>query len=66
MGARDSGWIQIYAENNQEVYDNYVQAFPIAETADVRLPVMICMDGFITSMRWKISSCWRISRSGTL
>ncbi len=49
MGARDSGWIQIYAENNQEVYDNYVQAFPIAETADVRLPVMICQDGFITS-----------------
>lgn len=47
MGARDSGWIQIYAENNQEVYDNYVQAFPIAEA--VRLPVMICMDGFITS-----------------
>ena len=49
MGARDSGWIQIYAENNQEVYDNYVQSFPIAETGDVRLPVMICMDGFITS-----------------
>ncbi len=49
MGARDTGWIQIYAENNQEVYDNYVQAFPIAETEDVRLPVMICMDGFITS-----------------
>ena len=49
MGARDAGWIQIYAENNQEAYDNYVQAFPIAETADVRLPVMICQDGFITS-----------------
>ena len=47
MGARDAGWIQIYAENNQEVYDNYVQAFPIAEA--VRLPMMICMDGFITS-----------------
>ena len=47
MGARDAGWIQIYAENNQEVYDNYVQAFPIAEA--IRLPVMICMDGFITS-----------------
>ena len=47
MGARDAGWIRIYAENNQEVYDNYVQAFPIAEA--VRLPVMICMDGFITS-----------------
>ena len=49
MGARDAGWIQIYAENNQEVYDNYVQAFPIAETEGVRLPVMICQDGFITS-----------------
>ena len=49
MGIRDAGWIQIYAENNQEVYDNYVQAFPIAETAGVRLPVMICQDGFITS-----------------
>lgn len=49
MGARDAGWIQIYAEDNQEVYDNYVQAFPIAESAGVRLPVMICMDGFITS-----------------
>ena len=49
MGARDSGWIQIYAENNQEVYDNYIQAFPIAEDPEVRLPVMVCMDGFITS-----------------
>ncbi len=49
MGARDSGWIQIYAENNQEVYDNYLQAMRIAETPDVRLPVMICQDGFITS-----------------
>ena len=49
MGARDSGWIQIYAESNQEVYDNFLQAFPIAENKDVRLPVMICQDGFITS-----------------
>ncbi len=49
MGARDSGWIQIYAENNQEAYDNFVQAFRIAEQQDVRLPVMICQDGFITS-----------------
>ena len=47
MGARDSGWIQIYAENNQEAYDNYIQAFPIAEHC--RVPVMICQDGFITS-----------------
>lgn len=49
MGARDSGWIQIYAENNQEAYDNMVQAFRIAEHKDVQLPVMICQDGFITS-----------------
>ena len=49
MGARDTGWIQIYAENNQEVYDNYIQAYRIAEHKDVRLPVMICQDGFITS-----------------
>ena len=49
MGARDSGWIQIYAESNQEVYDNFLQAFPIAENKDVMLPVMICQDGFITS-----------------
>ena len=49
MGARDSGWIQIYAENNQEAYDNFVQAYRIAEHPDVRLPIMICQDGFITS-----------------
>ncbi len=49
MGARDTGWIQIYAENNQEVYDNMLQAFRIAEHPDVRLPIMICQDGFITS-----------------
>ena len=49
MGARDSGWIQIYAENNQEAYDNYLQAMRISETPDVRLPIMICQDGFITS-----------------
>jgi pyruvate ferredoxin oxidoreductase alpha subunit len=49
MGARDTGWIQIYAENNQEAYDNYIQAFPIAEDPRVHLPVMVCQDGFITS-----------------
>lgn len=47
MGCRDTGWIQIYAEDNQEAYDNYVQAMPIAEHC--RLPIMICQDGFITS-----------------
>lgn len=49
MGARDTGWIQIYAENNQEAYDNFIQAYPIAEDERVHLPVMICQDGFITS-----------------
>lgn len=49
MGARDSGWIQMYAENNQEAYDNMVQAFRISEHKDVKLPIMICQDGFITS-----------------
>ncbi|MBR1740461.1 MAG: pyruvate ferredoxin oxidoreductase [Lachnospiraceae bacterium] len=49
MGARDTGWIQIYAENNQEAYDNFIQAYPIAENKEVHLPVMICQDGFITS-----------------
>lgn len=49
MGGRDAGWIQIYAENNQEAYDNFIMAMPIGETPSVRLPVMTCMDGFITS-----------------
>ena len=49
MGARDAGWIQIYAENNQEVYDNLVMAYRIGEHKDVMLPVMICQDGFSTS-----------------
>ncbi|MCR5249580.1 MAG: pyruvate ferredoxin oxidoreductase [Lachnospiraceae bacterium] len=49
MAERDSGFIQLYAENNQEVYDNYLQAHRIAEHPDVRLPLMVCEDGFITS-----------------
>lgn len=49
MGARDAGWIQLYSENVQEVYDNFIQAIRIAEHPDVRLPVMVCMDGFVLS-----------------
>jgi len=49
MGARDSGWIQIYSETNQEAYDNFIQAVRIGEHPDVMLPVMDCFDGFITS-----------------
>ena len=47
MGARDSGWIQLYGETNQEAYDNAIMACKIAER--VGLPVMNCFDGFITS-----------------
>ncbi len=49
MGCRDTGWIQIYSENAQEVYDNTIQAFRIGEHKDVLLPVMSCLDGFILS-----------------
>ncbi|NLL04939.1 MAG: pyruvate ferredoxin oxidoreductase [Clostridiaceae bacterium] len=49
MGARDSGWIQLYSENNQEAYDNMLMAHRIGEHPDVLLPVMVCQDGFITS-----------------
>jgi pyruvate ferredoxin oxidoreductase alpha subunit len=49
MGARDSGWIQLWSENAQEAYDNTIQAFRIGEHLDIRLPVMICLDGFIVS-----------------
>ncbi len=49
MGARDCGWIQLFSENAQEAYDNTVMAYRIAEHTDVRLPIMVCMDGFIIS-----------------
>jgi pyruvate ferredoxin oxidoreductase alpha subunit len=49
MGARDCGWIQLFSENAQEAYDNTVMAYRIAEHVDVRLPIMVCMDGFIIS-----------------
>lgn len=58
MGARDSGWLQIYAENNQEVYDNFLQAYRIAEHPDVKLPIMICQDGFITSHAVENITLW--------
>jgi len=49
MGARDSGWIQLYSEGSQEAYDNTIQAFRIAENKDVLLPAMVTLDGFIIS-----------------
>ena len=49
MGARDAGWIMLFSENNQEAYDNTLMAHRIAENKNVRLPLMVCQDGFITS-----------------
>jgi len=45
MSVRDAGWLQLYAEDNQEAADLHLQAFKIAE--ETFLPVMVCMDGFI-------------------
>jgi pyruvate ferredoxin oxidoreductase alpha subunit len=45
MSQRDSGWIQLYAESNQEAVDLHVQAFRLAE--ELELPVLVCMDGFV-------------------
>jgi pyruvate ferredoxin oxidoreductase alpha subunit len=49
MGARDTGWIQCYCENAQEVYESIILAVRIAEHPDILLPVIVCQDGFITS-----------------
>jgi len=46
IGARDSGWIQLYGETNQEIADTSIQAYMIGENHDVLLPVMVNMDGF--------------------
>jgi pyruvate ferredoxin oxidoreductase alpha subunit len=45
MSMRDAGWLQLFAETNQEALDLHIQAFRIAE--ELSLPVMVCMDGFI-------------------
>ena len=45
MSQRDCGWIQLYAETNQEALDLHIQAFRLAE--ELSTPVMVCMDGFI-------------------
>jgi pyruvate ferredoxin oxidoreductase alpha subunit len=45
--ARDTGWIQLWAEDNQEVHDMCLQAYKIGETPEVSLPVMVNFDGFI-------------------
>ncbi len=47
IAVRDSGWVQLYCENNQEILDTTIQAFRAAES--LSLPVMVCFDGFILS-----------------
>ena len=47
LAIRDSGWLQLYAEDNQEALDMHIQAYKITEDQRVLLPVMVCMDGFI-------------------
>ncbi len=49
MAVRDSGWIMLFSETNQEAYDNMIMAHRIAENENVMLPLMVCQDGFITS-----------------
>jgi pyruvate ferredoxin oxidoreductase alpha subunit len=45
MSQRDSGWLQLFAESNQEALDMHIQAFKLGE--ELSMPVMVCMDGFI-------------------
>jgi pyruvate ferredoxin oxidoreductase alpha subunit len=47
ISVRDSGWIQLYCENNQEILDTTVQAFRVSE--ELLIPVMVCYDGYILS-----------------
>jgi len=54
MSQRDSGWIQLYAETNQEALDMHIQAFRLAE--ELSTPVMVCMDGFILTHAGELRS----------
>ncbi len=47
LSVRDAGWIQLYAEDNQEAIDTHIQAYRIAEDRRILLPVMVCVDGFL-------------------
>ena len=53
ISVRDSGFLQLYAENNQEAADLVYQAYRIAEDHRIVLPVMVCMDGYILSHAWE-------------
>ena len=49
MPERESGWMQVYVEDNQEALDMTLQAYRIAEDHRVMLPIMVCLDGFVLS-----------------
>ena len=49
MASRDTGWIQLHCENNQEIFDTVIQSYKIAEDEKVMLPIMPCFDGYILS-----------------
>jgi len=49
MPERESGWLQVYIEDNQEALDMIIQAYRIGEDKGVMLPVMVCLDGFVLS-----------------
>lgn len=49
MSVRDAGWVQVYVENNQEIFDMIIQGYRLAEDKDVLLPVNVCYDGFFLS-----------------
>jgi pyruvate ferredoxin oxidoreductase alpha subunit len=51
ISERDSGWIQLYLEDSQEAFDTIIHAYKIIEK--VRLPVMVCIDGFTLSHLWE-------------
>jgi len=55
MSQRDCGWIQLYAESNQEAADMHLLAFRLAE--ELSLPVMVCMDGFILTHAFERLDC---------
>ena len=52
LAQRDTGWMQVYCESNQEVLDTIIQSFKVSET--VLLPTMICLDGFILSHTYEV------------
>ncbi|WP_447962769.1 pyruvate ferredoxin oxidoreductase [Nitrospira sp. Ecomares 2.1] len=52
MAMRDAGWIQLFAEDNQEAVDLHIQAFRLAE--ELSCPVMVCMDGYILTHAYEV------------